>query len=173
MLSAAFAHLNAKLHMPPFSLFMIALSLTDGMYLVLSSALSGGLNSVYHTRHDDHVLPFGHGYWLVARDWSDDQLFRHCVVTPRLGCWYLCTWRMVDASVGRRVVGRSVGYPKPPKQNKGRVNYLTYMLYLIYMASNNIYRSSHSMVADTRGGSYRVKSGANKQDSGECLEDGL
>ena len=170
MLSAAFAHLNAKLHMPPFSLFMIALSLTDGMCLIYLAALSGDLNSVHHARHDDHVLPFGHGYWLVARDWSDDQLFRHCVVTPRLGCWYLCTWRVADASIGRHDVERSA---KPTKQNKGGVNYLTYKLYLIYVASNNIYRSSHSMVVDTRGRRYRVRSGANKRNSGECIEDDL
>ena len=80
---------------------------------------------------------------------------------------------MADAFIGRRVVEHPAGYAKPTKQNKGGVNYLTYKLYLIYMASNNIYRSSHSMVVDTRGRSYRVRSGTNKQDSGECQEDGL
>ena len=35
MLSAAFATLSQELHMPPFTLFLIALSLTDGNVFLL------------------------------------------------------------------------------------------------------------------------------------------
>lgn len=32
ILSISFSTLNARLHLPPFSLFLVALTLTDGMY---------------------------------------------------------------------------------------------------------------------------------------------
>jgi hypothetical protein len=35
MLSVIFATLNARLHLPPFSLFLIALTLTDGEYAAI------------------------------------------------------------------------------------------------------------------------------------------
>jgi Phosphatidylinositolglycan class N (PIG-N) len=34
ILSATFANLNARLHLPPFSLFLVALTLTDGAILI-------------------------------------------------------------------------------------------------------------------------------------------
>jgi phosphatidylinositol glycan class N len=39
ILSAVFATLNAKLHLPPFSLFLVALTLTDGGLFLLTCTI--------------------------------------------------------------------------------------------------------------------------------------
>jgi hypothetical protein len=64
-LSAAFATLNARLGMPPFALFLIALSLTDGATTCLfatkrpdDSSFLGGAHS-----DDDDILLQRYGYW--------------------------------------------------------------------------------------------------------------
>lgn len=68
ILSAALAQLNAKLSMPPFSLFLIALSLTDGACgLVPQNFVSGtSLTSQLNLSHDDHVFQTSYGHGLLA-----------------------------------------------------------------------------------------------------------
>lgn len=68
ILSAALAQLNTKLSMPPFSLFLIALSLTDGACGLVPqiSIIGTPLTSQLHLSHDDHVFQASNGYGLLA-----------------------------------------------------------------------------------------------------------
>jgi hypothetical protein len=63
-LSAAFATLNARLGMPPFALFLIALSLTDGATTCLFATKRPD-DSPFLGAHsdDDDILLQRYGYW--------------------------------------------------------------------------------------------------------------
>lgn len=58
ILASVFATLNARLHLPPFSLFLVALTLTDGERRTLSSVAPTVFDVAQLTwyRDDRHVL---------------------------------------------------------------------------------------------------------------------
>lgn len=95
MLSITFAVLNDALNLPPFSLLLVALTITDGMssvpvpfnvlwYLFVPPLL------IHHDRHDARVLLQRPGYRFMARDWPIDQLLLHHLPSPLVGCRHLC-----------------------------------------------------------------------------------
>jgi hypothetical protein len=68
MLSAAFSILNARLSMPPFSLFVVALTLADGMCRVQRPIETRQLDHAhfYSPRNDLDLLFQRDGHWYIG-----------------------------------------------------------------------------------------------------------
>lgn len=101
LLSAAFATLNRRVELQPYSLFLVALSLTDGAYILPYSVWSLMHSIVLLTiwflfRNDIVVLLQCDWHWVMARNWADNFVLCHHVYVACLECGYLCCWRVVD-----------------------------------------------------------------------------
>jgi hypothetical protein len=113
MLSVVFATLNARLHLPPYSLFGVALTLTSGEHAELSN-LQLNPRTYEFCRNDDDLFFQSYRHWyvernevscsvtddilgrVVARDRAIDQLLLYYIVVAGVVCWDLCWWRDID-----------------------------------------------------------------------------
>lgn len=115
ILAIAFSILNARLHLPPFSLFLVALTLTDSKCLSLgplwvfqrSFADHADVLLIFSTScsHDDHFLPECHRYGFVARDRTDYQLLLYQLPSASVVGRHLCSGRSAHGWPTYRVCG--------------------------------------------------------------------
>lgn len=93
MLSVSHALLNDTLHLPPFSLLLVALMLTDGIVTSHFPTLLTPLMLLYafpNDRDDAQLLLSGAGYRIMAGNWPVHQLLLYNIVIAPLVRRYLC-----------------------------------------------------------------------------------
>jgi len=104
ILASAFATLNARLNLPPFSLFLIALTITDGEWRVslpLGNLILDGTQLIWR-RHDRYLLFQSHRHRIVVGDRPIDQFLLHNFFVARLVRGDLCVRGEFDGwNVGR------------------------------------------------------------------------